>query len=1170
MARINASDNEIVGSEQVQVGCVIHNNYNGSTDDEVLIWLSQTVRPARSITETPPYLFATNLTESIFQDAKFKACVARKAATLLLRGQMGAGKTATVQGLIKKLRDETDVMLAFVLFDFESPEDHIASRVLMRFVEQLVNLSNTEHRKYLVELRQKFSRQCPPADAAADMIVSIINSKKGIGTEIEDRVACILLDGLDEIGNQDECHALLRYLEKIQKRTHCGIVATGWPERTTFGHYFEEYEAWDISAQQEDVKSFVSEARRDSIVQGLIRLKPKRIEEIGDAVYRGSSGSFLLAKLNASRIMAVTSKAEYTKTLDRIRTIRSPFSSTQSEFIRDVLSEALQRPLQRLSRHKPGNHSGSAPSGGDVLTIMRDSLRTLQVRELLYLLVLLSTSAELDSRDLWDSEGILKSTQGLVNILSDGYARFIHPWLKRHLLEHGTIPGSTLDTSNSQVALAKACIDCLSWRRISSGPCMTRRDLENRVFQSPLLDYAAKNWMKHYDKARRFGGEHTSLRKSLLRFLRNEKSVSSSQQLMFLPEPIWIKDSTLHDPVLSQDSDIDDRPLRWPSYAGFTKSNQHDTTGLHLAITLDLHDIAVDLATELDSKSLSCPDGNGDTPLHTAIIMRRVHHNRALIELLINLGADINVPDRKGFSPWHLAAACGNSRAVEQMMGRPHIALDVNATVQPEHEIGSLDIPDSQSDGGPLWIKKPMCGATALHLASRNDHLDIVVHLIKDNRVNVALEDVEGMTAFHKAWFIRAHTASLENVVLGHLGVTKKLNKIVPSLNRENLQRFQEHSKVHTPLQQLFGAYMEVYLTFFSKSAPPGKYTSSHKIDKARFFETRKEEWQRAFEAAQVEEQKRMKDSFGSANGSVQDREPAQPASARFVRLNDLGQGAFGQVYVARQHSTGDLFALKFVSAPNAAQDSGMRKKLKSMVINEVATSKKLQHHHVASVLLWTEETNGFNLVMPTVGDCNLLTFLERCIVAGFPDEQTKLLDNWFGCLATALKFAHANKVIHEDIKPSNILIKDNRVYLADFGCARDYEGRPSSKSPNEHIAGTPVYWPPESEGHRGKGADIFALGCVFSEMLTVRQGRSLADYQAMRKVPDRDNPYAYNKNLDAVQRWLRELSDTRHGLTKLLLEVIVKMLEANVEERLDSRELKMRLPEPLFCGSCL
>jgi serine/threonine protein kinase len=257
------------------------------------------------------------------------------------------------------------------------------------------------------------------------------------------------------------------------------------------------------------------------------------------------------------------------------------------------------------------------------------------------------------------------------------------------------------------------------------------------------------------------------------------------------------------------------------------------------------------------------------------------------------------------------------------------------------------------------------------------------------------------------------------------------------------------------------------------------------------------------------------------------------------------------------------------VRAPHLNQNLRVIQQIRARVINEVATSKKLQHHHIASVLLWTEEPNGFSLIMPTVAQCDLRTFLEGCINDKFPEERTKLLDHWFGCLITALKFAHAKKIKHDDLKPSNILIKEDRVYLADFGCARDFEGSQHSSTPEDVITGTPVYRPPGS-GTPGRAGDVFALGCVFSEMLTVRQGRSLAEYQAARKVDDKDNRYAYRENLEAVRKWLEGLPRAKTGIPNILLEIILIMLKEDLDERESAKDLRLRLNDTLFCGSCL
>lgn len=312
-----------------------------------------------------------------------------------------------------------------------------------------------------------------------------------------------------------------------------------------------------------------------------------------------------------------------------------------------------------------------------------------------------------------------------------------------------------------------------------------------------------------------------------------------------------------------------------------------------------------------------------------------------------------------------------------------------------------------------------------------------------------------------------------------------------------------------------------------------------------------------------------MDNGYGSSLGHPGQRTVIPSTNFSFEFIRELGQGGYGRVCEVKQLPNGDLFARKFVRAPSANQDNGNRQEIRQRVVNEVATSKKLQHHHIASILLWTEDLDGFSLIMPTVANCDLRAFLDSCINDNFPSDRTSLMDPWFGCLTTALRFAHANKVKHDDLKPSNILIKDNRVYLADFGCATNFEGSQHSSTSEQRITGTPVYRPPDS-GTPGRAGDVFALGCVFSEMLTVRQGRTLADYQAARKVEEPDNPYAYRKNLAEVQKWLVALPDTKKGTPNVLLGMVLIMLKEDPNERESAKELKARLNETLFCGSCV
>jgi serine/threonine protein kinase len=106
---------------------------------------------------------------------------------------------------------------------------------------------------------------------------------------------------------------------------------------------------------------------------------------------------------------------------------------------------------------------------------------------------------------------------------------------------------------------------------------------------------------------------------------------------------------------------------------------------------------------------------------------------------------------------------------------------------------------------------------------------------------------------------------------------------------------------------------------------------------------------------------------------------------------------------------------------------------------------QKLRHHHIASVQFHVFEHDTYSIIMLPVAECDLHHFLRRCIDAKFPRTELAHLTPWFGCLVGALAFAHSKHIKHEDIKPSNVLIKDHQPYLTDFGCAKDFSGLDSS-----------------------------------------------------------------------------------------------------------------------------
>ena len=283
--------------------------------------------------------------------------------------------------------------------------------------------------------------------------------------------------------------------------------------------------------------------------------------------------------------------------------------------------------------------------------------------------------------------------------------------------------------------------------------------------------------------------------------------------------------------------------------------------------------------------------------------------------------------------------------------------------------------------------------------------------------------------------------------------------------------------------------------------------------------------------------------------------------TARFVSIKNLGRGSYGDVDEVRELSTGASYARKHVHMDNAKPPEELAKEVK----NEVACMHKLHHLHIATVLFYMKDEDAYSIFMLPVADYDLSVFLGLCTQQEYPSALTKQIYPWFGCLLSALAYAHKLKVKHQDIKPGNILIKKNKIYLSDFGLAKDFAEVDTSNSQGEKVHGTPVYRAPEVKpGHkRGSKADVFALGCVYSEMFTVAHGKSLEEYRTVRHDAGSTQ---FRDCLPTVQMWLRSFETNK--LSELLMDQILSMIDATVEERHTAEQAVLFLKrEPaLFC----
>jgi serine/threonine protein kinase len=201
----------------------------------------------------------------------------------------------------------------------------------------------------------------------------------------------------------------------------------------------------------------------------------------------------------------------------------------------------------------------------------------------------------------------------------------------------------------------------------------------------------------------------------------------------------------------------------------------------------------------------------------------------------------------------------------------------------------------------------------------------------------------------------------------------------------------------------------------------------------------------------------------------------------RYEIVDEIGKGAMGVVYLARDPLIGRLVALKTFRIGYSVRDAELEQ-FRARFIREAQSAGILSHPNIVTIHDVVEHSDdGLAFIaMEYVRGTNLKTLLQ-----GDQPLTLPFVVEVISQVAEALDYAHSHRVIHRDVKPANILITaDNRVKITDFGIARLDT---SNLTQEGQLLGTPNYMAPEQiQGkevdHR---ADLFALGVVLYEMLT-------------------------------------------------------------------------------------
>lgn len=197
--------------------------------------------------------------------------------------------------------------------------------------------------------------------------------------------------------------------------------------------------------------------------------------------------------------------------------------------------------------------------------------------------------------------------------------------------------------------------------------------------------------------------------------------------------------------------------------------------------------------------------------------------------------------------------------------------------------------------------------------------------------------------------------------------------------------------------------------------------------------------------------------------------------------LKLLGAGGFSTVDEVVHRETSLRFARKTLKN----REHSAIEELK----NEVDVLKKLRHPHIIRFVDSIQKGDRMSILLSPVAETTLAAWLDTKL-QNKPEGLSETIVTMMGCLASSIRYLHEQRPVvkHMDIKPQNILVKQGEgvphVFLSDFGVSSIGDITANSKT----MPLTRQYCAPEvSEGvSRELASDIWSLGCVFLEMLTV------------------------------------------------------------------------------------
>jgi eukaryotic-like serine/threonine-protein kinase len=275
--------------------------------------------------------------------------------------------------------------------------------------------------------------------------------------------------------------------------------------------------------------------------------------------------------------------------------------------------------------------------------------------------------------------------------------------------------------------------------------------------------------------------------------------------------------------------------------------------------------------------------------------------------------------------------------------------------------------------------------------------------------------------------------------------------------------------------------------------------------------------------------------------------------AGRYSLERELGRGGMGVVYLAREVRLDRPVAIKLLPPELAAQE-----RLRDRFLREARTAARLSHPYIVPIHA-VDEIGDFVFYVMAYVDGE--TLAQRVAARGplSPTDATRILRE----VAWALAYAHAQGVVHRDVKPANILLErgTERSMVTDFGIARQTHA--AGETMVGELLGTPEYMSPEqASGEVVDGrSDLYSLGLV--------------GFFALTGQPPFTGPSAQSVLAQQITKPAPPVASIAVGLPSTLARVIDQCLEKDPSRRpatgealadalVPSREQSSEVPVPI------